>query len=389
MSQFQFTVSRRAALGLAAGLGASRLAGVVGAQDAPAFSLSLLVEGLDQPLYLVDAADGSGRLFVVEKTGAIRIFQDGALHESLWLDLRDQVSSGGEQGLLGLALHPQFAENGILFVDYTDLDGNTQLVRYTQSEAGGNLVDPSTAFTVLSVDQPAPNHNGGMLAFGPDGYLYVGLGDGGSQGDPDGNGQNLGVLLGKILRIDVDADPGDEGYAVPADNPFVSNPDARSEIWATGLRNPWRFSFDRETGDMWIGDVGQNGFEEIDFQPAGMGGLNYGWSLAEGPVCYNDPACESNDQLTWPVFSYGRDVGIAVTGGYVYRGSAVPGLYGSYLLGDYGTGYLWTLTADGDGAYIASEPAPTDLLISSFGEDSSGELYVVDLNGSVFQIVAS
>ncbi len=388
MTFCDFTLTRRAALGFSAGLGIAFAAGDAGAQDAASFSLSLLAEGLDKPLFLADPNDGSGRLFIVEQTGAIRILRDGAIEATPWLDLTESVSGSNEQGLLGLALHPEFTSNGLLFVHFTNLNGNTVVQRYQQSTDNSDQVDMDSGFTVLTVEQPAPNHNGGMLAFGPDGYLYIGLGDGGSQGDPSGNGQDLGVLLGKILRIDIDSDPGDGGYIVPVDNPFVQIFSARGEIWATGLRNPWRFSFDRETGDLWIGDVGQNSFEEIDFQPAGVGGLNYGWSLAEGPVCYNDPSCDTNDQLTWPVFTYGRDVGLSVTGGYVYRGETVSGLYGSYLCGDYGTGSIWVLTPDGNGEYSASDPIPTDLLISSFGEDAAGELYVLDLNGSVFQIVA-
>jgi len=194
------------------------------------------------------------------------------------------------------------------------------------------------------------------------------------------------VLLGKILRLDIDSDPRGGGYLIPADNPFTAVFNARGEIWATGLRNPWRFSFDRSTGDLWIADVGQNSFEEINVQPAGAGGQNYGWSLAEGFSCYNDPECESNSNLTWPVFSYGRDVGISVTGGYVYRGAESPDLDGVYFCGDYGTGYIWLLASNGDGTYSASDPIPTELNISSFAEDAAGELYVIDLNGSIHRI---
>lgn len=388
MSVFRFGFSRRAALMLAGIAGLAPVAERASAQDGDDFSLSLLVEGLDRPVFMVDANDGSGRFFIVEQSGRIRIWRDGALLDLPWLDLSGQISGGSEQGLLGLALHPAFAENGRIFVHYTDADGNTAIERYEQSAENSDQVDANSVFRVLSVEQPAPNHNGGMIAFGPDGYLYVGLGDGGDQGDPSGNGQNLGVLLGKILRLDIDADPGTGGYIIPADNPFVPLFDARGEIWSTGLRNPWRFSFDRKTGDMWIGDVGQNAFEEINFQAAGKGGQNYGWSLAEGFGCYNDPQCEDASGLTWPLFAYGRDVGIAVSGGYVYRGSAIPELEGAYFFGDYGTGNIWLLAANDDGAYSASDPIPTEFNISSFAEDSSGELYVVDLNGSIFQIIA-
>ena len=316
------TFTRRRALGVTAALGLSQFATEVAAQDVAVFALSLVAEGFDRPVFLADPNDESGRFFVVEQTGKIRILRNGELLPDPWLDLSGNVSGSSEQGLLGLALHPNFASNGIFFVHYTDLDGNTVVARYEQQSDKPDQVDMDSVFTVLTAEQPAPNHNGGMIVFGPDGYLYIGLGDGGNQGDPSGNGQNLGVLLGKILRLDVDTEPGEGGYIVPPDNPFVSDPDARGEIWATGLRNPWRFSFDRETNDLWIGDVGQNAFEEINREPAGTGGLNYGWSLAEGPVCYNDPDCESNELLTWPVFAYGRELGIAVSGGYVYRGTA-------------------------------------------------------------------
>jgi glucose/arabinose dehydrogenase len=373
---------------LGAGLAATPLTGrTARAQDA-GFTLSTFAEGFDRPLYMADPNDGSGRMFVVEQIGHIHVVVDGELVLEPFLDISDQVSGSSEQGLLGLALHPNFAENGILFIDYTDLDGNTQVVRYTMSDDNPDQVDPDSAEVVLIVEQPARNHNGGMLAFGPDGYLYISLGDGGQQGDPEGHGQNLETLLGSILRLDVDSEPVEGSYVIPEDNPFVLTEGARAEIWHYGLRNPWRFSFDRETGDMWIGDVGQTAFEEIDLQPAGVGGMNFGWSLAEGFECYSDETCQEAD-IDWPVFAYGRELGIAVTGGYVYRGEAIPALSGSYLLGDYGTGYMWILTPDGDGAYAASDPIPTDLSISSFAEDAAGELYVIDLSGGIYQIVGS
>jgi glucose/arabinose dehydrogenase len=378
-------VSRRALL---AGVGAAAIAQPLAertlAQAEFGFTLSTFVEGFDRPLFMADANDGSGRFFVVEQGGLIRIVVGGQILDEPWLDLSDQVTSGGEQGLLGLALHPEFAENGIAFVDYTDLDGNTQVVRYAQSADDPNRLDPASAMTILTVEQPARNHNGGMLEFGPDGMLYVSLGDGGNQGDPDGHGQDIGTLLGSILRIDVD--PVAEGYEVPEGNPFDAVDGAQGEIWVYGLRNPWRFSFDRETGDLWIGDVGQNAAEEIDVVPAGTSGQNFGWNLAEGFECYADPDCQSAD-IVWPVFTYGRDVGLSVVGGYVYRGSTIDGLTGRYLLGDYGTGYLWVLSPEDDETWSASEPIPTDLTISSFAEDASGELYVIDLNGSIRRIV--
>jgi glucose/arabinose dehydrogenase len=380
--------SRRSGL-LGAGLiAASPLIDRTALAQADAFALSTFAQGFERPVFMADPNDGTGRMFVIEQGGHIHIVQDGEILPDPLLDLSDQVSGGAEQGLLGLALHPEFVDNSILFIDYTDVDGNTQVVRYTISEDDPNLLDPDSAEVVISVEQPARNHNGGMLAFGPDGYLYIALGDGGRQGDPEGHGQNLGTLLGSILRLDVDSEPIGGGYVIPEDNPFVLTEGARAEIWTYGLRNPWRFSFDRETGDMWIGDVGQTAFEEIDLQPAGVGGMNFGWSLAEGFECYSDDNCQEAD-IDWPVFAYGRELGIAVTGGYVYRGEAIPALTGSYLLGDYGTGYMWVLTPEGDGVYAASDPIPTDLSISSFAEDAAGELYIIDLSGGIYQIVSS
>ena len=380
--------SRRSALlgtGLAA---ASHIAGrAAGAQEA-GFTLSSFAEGFDRPVFMADSDDGTGRMFVVEQGGLIWIVQDGEILADPFLDISDRVTGGSEQGLLGLALHPEFAENGTLFIDYTDLDGHTQIVRYRLSDDSPDQLDPDSGEVVITVEQPARNHNGGMLAFGPDSYFYIALGDGGRQGDPEGHGQDLSTLLGSILRIDVDSEPISGGYVIPEDNPFVTVEGAAKEIWSYGLRNPWRFSFDRATGDLWIGDVGQNAFEEVDRQPAGEGGQNYGWNLAEGDACYADENCESAD-IVWPVFTYGRDLGITVVGGYVYNGEAIPSLVGSYLLGDYGTGFIWVLTPDGDGAYSASEPIPTDLTISSFAEDAAGELYVIDLSGAVYQIVGA
>jgi glucose/arabinose dehydrogenase len=380
-------VSRRGVL-MGAGLAAAPLLGRPARAQEAEFTLSAFAEGFERPLFMADPNDGTGRMFVVEQVGHIHVVIDGELLLEPMLNIEDQVTGGSEQGLLGLALHPNFAGNGTLFIDYTDLDGNTQVVRYTIADDNPDRLDPDSAQVVISVEQPARNHNGGMLAFGPDGYFYVSLGDGGNQGDPEGHGQNRGTLLGSILRLDVDSEPVEGGYVIPEDNPFVQTEGAMSEIWHYGLRNPWRFSFDRETGDMWIGDVGQRAFEEVDFQPAGVGGMNFGWSLAEGFECYSDENCQDAD-IDWPVFAYGRDLGIAVTGGYVYRGEAVPSLAGRYLLGDYGTGYMWVLTPDGDGAYTPSDPIPTDLSISSFAEDAAGELYVIDLSGGIYQIVGS
>ncbi|MEO8354767.1 MAG: PQQ-dependent sugar dehydrogenase, partial [Chloroflexota bacterium] len=300
------------------------------------YDWQMIISGLQRPVDL--QADGSGRLFVIEKPGHIRILQDGQLLDQPFLDITDRVGSrGNEQGLLGLAFHPQYAENGRFFVNYTNNNGDTVLARF-QVSTDPNSADPNTELKLLGVDQPFANHNGGGLAFGSDGYLYAGLGDGGSAGDPMGNGQNTKTLLGKILRLDVDSA---EPYVAPSDNPFGN------EIWAYGLRNPWRLSFDRVTGDLYIGDVGQGAWEEIDFLAAGSaGGANFGWDFREGAHDYEGGGPEG---LIDPVAEYSHpEGGCSVTGGYVYRGS-MPEWNGIYLYGDYCTGIIWGLNRSNDG----------------------------------------
>jgi glucose/arabinose dehydrogenase len=349
-----------------------------------ALNTQLLVDGLTSPVQLVDANDGTGRMFIVQKTGQVLIFKDGAVASKPFLDISGHVSGSSEQGLLSIALHPKFKENGTFFIDYTDRNGNSQIERWAVSKDNPDVADPDSATTILEQDQPFPNHNGGLLLFGPDNYLYTGFGDGGSGGDPEGNGQDLGVLLGKILRIDVDHTVEDLPYAIPSDNPFINRNDARSEIWAYGLRNPWRFSFDRETGDLYIADVGQGQYEEADFNPAGKGGLNFGWVITEGPHCYEQDTCDQTG-LTLPFFSYThQEGGCSITGGYVYRGNAIPSLSGAYLAGDYCSGLVWAVNPE-TGA--ASAPVETNLSISSFAEDAEGELYLIDLNGAIYKIV--
>jgi glucose/arabinose dehydrogenase len=360
--------------------------------DPSTFSVKLteIASGLSQPLEVVDPDDGSGRLFIVEKTGTVRILKDGKMSDSPFLDITDHVSSGSEQGLLSLAFDPKFKDNGVFYIDYTNTDGNTRVERWHVSKDNPDKADPSSVFQILAVDQPYPNHNGGLLMFGPDGDLYIGLGDGGSEGDPNENGQNLNTLLGKILRIHVDPETNDANhpYSIPKDNPFVDKQDARAEIWAYGLRNPWRFSFDRKTGDLYIADVGQNTYEEIDVQPAkSKGGENYGWNTMEGDSCYVTSPCDQSG-LTLPVFTYTHDSGCSVTGGFVYRGKASPSLDGVYLFSDYCSGLLWGLGKNSDGAWVASKPVDTGLSVSSFGEDANGELYVTDLNGGVYKVNA-
>jgi glucose/arabinose dehydrogenase len=354
--------------------------------DPSLYQLVEVVGGFNHPLLVTHAGDGSGRLFVVEQGGMIWIIQDDNLIKSPFLDISGLVNhSTSEGGLLGLAFHPDYAENGLFFVDYTDSDGNTAVARYQVSADNPNEADPESVAIILTVDQPYSNHNGGNVIFGPDGYLYIGLGDGGSAGDPDHNGQNPHTLLGTILRIDVNADTG---YAIPVDNPFADGQDGAPEVWAWGLRNPWRFTFDRATGDLYIGDVGQNQWEEIDFQPADSpGGVNYGWNIYEGNHAYT-PADPPADMVL-PVAEYSHQSGISVTGGYVYRGQVLPDLQGVYLYADYGMGTIWSLYRDESGTWNSDVFLQPGLVISSFGEDEQGELYVVDYSGRLFRLEAA
>lgn len=366
-------------------LASSLIAVPASAQDETVGSdigLEPVAEGLTQPLAVVDAGDDSGRLFVVEKPGTIRIVQDGAVLPEPFLDITDRVGDGGfEQGLLGLAFAPDYADSGLFYVDYTDEGGNTMVSRFAVTD-DPNIADPASEQAILRQEQPYPNHNGGQLAFGPDNYLYIGLGDGGSGGDPQGNGQSLDTWLGKILRIEVDPQYVPEGqtYGIPEDNPFIDQEGALPEIWAYGLRNPWRFSFDRETGDLWIADVGQNEIEEIDLAPVGEGGLNFGWNITEGTQCYLEDGCDTAP-YSMPVMEYTHDLGCSVTGGFVYRGEDMPGLQGAYLFGDFCTGLIWSGTSSDGETWTMSDPVDTGLGISAFGEDSDGNLYVTDLNG--------
>lgn len=353
--------------------------------------LQLVAGGLETPVGLAHAGDDSGRLFVVEKVGRIRVYQDGELLAAPLLDISDRVGSAqSEQGLLGLAFHPGYAENGLFFVNYTDRQGATVVSRFSMAagwEPGGPpAADPGSEMPMLKLDQPAGNHNGGHLAFGPDGYLYIGTGDGGGSGDKYGNGQNGTTLLGAMLRLDVDSG---EPYTIPADNPFVGDPDIRDEIWALGLRNPWRYSFDRLTGDLYIADVGQNVYEEVNLQPAAQaGGQNYGWPIMEASHCF--PADRQCDQagLTLPLIEYDHKQGCSVTGGYVYRGEEFPGFQGVYLFGDYCSGRIWGMAAQAGGEPQVVELAMADVQLSAFGEDEGGELYLLDMGrGELFKLV--
>ena len=353
--------------------------------DVGGVTWSLVASGLDQPTQLTHAGDGSGRIFVLERPGAIRIIENGQVRRQPFLDIGDRVGhSASEQGLLGIAFHPRYTENGYFYVNYTDRAGDTVIARFRAS-ADPNLADPGTEIRLLTVVQPYANHNGGSVNFGPDGYLYLGLGDGGAAYDPDSNAQNLDSLLGALLRIDVDRTEGEKAYAIPTHNPFA-NGEGRPEIWAYGLRNPWRFSFDARTGDLYIADVGQSSWEEIDFLPAGhAGGANFGWDYREGAHSLNGPPPESLT-FTDPVAEYGRGGGCSVTGGHVYRGSALPDWVGVYLYGDFCSGKVWGLLRLENGGWANSQLFDLEANISSFGVDERGELYLVDFSGRIFRL---
>jgi glucose/arabinose dehydrogenase len=346
--------------------------------------LELVADGFVEPVAVTGAGDGSGRLFVAEQQGRIRIVGGG-----VFLDISARVDSvDNEQGLLGLAFHPGYASNGYFFVNYTHDPGpgldTTRVSRFQVSAADPGVADPASESVLLEFEQDFSNHNGGDLHFGPDGFLYIASGDGGSGGDPNDRGQSLDTLLGKILRLDVDSG---SPYAVPADNPFVGDPVALDEIWAYGLRNPWRFSFDRATGDLFIGDVGQGSREEVNRQPAASsGGENYGWSCMEGDLAPGFNSCDDGP-LTPPIMVYGTGANCAVTGGFVYRGR-IGGLHGRYVFGDYCSGKVWS-AAEAAGLWTAQEWGAVGFGLASFGEDDDGELLVVDRDdGAIFRFVS-
>ena len=344
---------------------------------------------LDRMVLLTHAGDDTGRLFVVLQPGRIVVFENDPAVESThtFLDIRERVSdAGNEEGLLGLAFDPAYVENGYFYVYYSAARPRRSVIsRFSVSPGNPNRADSGSELVFMEVEQPYSNHNGGHLVFSPDGMLYVGLGDGGAAGDPQGNGQDTSTLLGSILRIDVSRLDDLGTYEVPDDNPLAgSGGTARGEIWAYGLRNPWRFSFDRETGTLWAADVGQNLYEEIDIiRP----GLNYGWNVMEGSQCFRQQGCDAQG-LTMPVAEYGRDGGCSVTGGHVYRGRRIPSLYGAYLYGDFCSGKIWALRHDGAAVTEHMEIADTGLSISSFGEDPSGEVYVLTFEGVIYRFAA-
>ncbi len=348
----------------------------------PGIVARLVVSGLRSPLDLQSVREDRERLYVVEQGGRIRVVRNGQLQPAAFLDVSDRISTGGERGLLGLAFHPRFAQNRRFFVNYTDPAGDTRIAEFTASspdEAGA-----STERTLLRVSQPFSNHNGGGLAFGTDGYLYAGLGDGGSGGDPLGSGQRLDTHLGKMLRIDVDAG---SPYAVPADNPFRARAGALPEIWAYGLRNPFRFSFDRVTGELYVGDVGQGSVEEIDVSAARAGGQNYGWNVTEGSACYSPRTGCDKTGITGPVFEYDHSQGCSVTGGVVYRGCRMPGLAGTYFFGDFCRGGIRSFRfSAGQATDVRSWSLSGPGAVSSFGVDADGEVYVVDYGGAVYRL---
>lgn len=351
-------------------------------------SLNSIASGFRSPTYITSAKDGSNRLFVVEQPGRIQVVQNGQVLPTPFLDISSRVKSGGEQGLLSIAFPPSYADKGYFYVNYTNTAGNTVIARYRLT-SDRNAADPSSEQILLTIDQPFANHNGGQIAFGADGYLYIGMGDGGSAGDPQNNAQNPDSLLGKILRIDVESGAA---YTIPSSNPFVGSRDpgdrVRDEIWASGVRNPWRFSFDRQTGDLYIADVGQGALEEVDFQPANsQGGENYGWRLREGSKPFDDPR-GTTAGLVAPVAEYDHSQGQSITGGFVYRGQPTSSLQGVYLYGDFISGQLWGLRRNGQ----QWENAPlldTPYGISTFGEDEAGNLYLADyFKGDIYSIAA-
>jgi glucose/arabinose dehydrogenase len=357
------------------------------AAELPTLALVSPVGGFSSPVGITHAGDGSGRVFVVEQGGRVRVIKNGSVLSSPFLDISARISSGGERGLLGLAFPYDYARRGYFYVDYTNPAGDTVISRFRRSASNADAADASSEQVILTIAQPFANHNGGQLAFGRDGFLYVGMGDGGDAGDPGNRAQNPAQLLGKILRIDVETGRP-YTYTVPASNPFVSRAGFRPEIWALGVRNPWRFSFDRLTADLFVADVGQGAFEEIDFQPStSAGGENYGWRIMEGTHCFNPNPCDMTG-LTLPVVEYGHGAGdCSVTGGYVYRAPTFPRMQGLYLYGDFCSGRIWGLRRENN-AWTNTQLLDTSISISAFGEDEPGNVYVASYGtGQIFQLV--
>ena len=379
-------------------LALTSLAPVVAAQepapfDATGFSIGLeqVASGFEQPVFVTAADDGSDRLFVVERAGRIRIIASGQVAPEPFLDITPIVESGSsEQGLLSVAFPPDFSQSGVFYVYYTARGGegvgDNTIARYRVSEADPGRADAESGEVLMAIPDERVNHNGGLVLFGPDGFLYAGFGDGGGGGDPDGNGQNPRTVLGSIIRIDPNGD--ESPYAIPPENPFADGEAGAPEVWIWGLRNPWRFSFDRETGDLFIADVGQNAVEEINWLPAGTaGGTNFGWNVTEGTRCFRTDSCDTAG-FTPPVAEYSHDFGCTVVGGYIYRGTLESELDGVYLFADFCSGLVWGLGRNAAGQWLVSDPVETGLSISSFGEDARGEVYLVDLRGEIFRVTA-
>ncbi len=372
---------------LIAGLGMPLLLHVNAEQAAnPDYSWQSVASGLNRPTSIVQPPDSSGRLFVTEQPGTIRIIDNGKVLPTPFLNVTSKLTSGGnEQGLLDIAFHPDYAKNGIFFITYTRPDGQPTLARYKVSANNPNVADANSGKALISIPHPFPNHNGSQIEFGADGYLYYGMGDGGSGGDPFNNGQNKQALLGSLMRIDVNT--GDQ-YGIPTDNPFVGDKSARPELWAKGLRNPWRFSFDMKTHELYIADVGQNQWEEINVQPAdSKGGENYGWSVVEAS---HDFKAGDKTGFVFPVTEYDHSNGnCSVTGGYVYRGKTLPKLDGVYLYADYCSGNIWALNRDTSGKWVNQTFMNTSYNITTFGQDTDGEIYMADQkSGTIFKLVA-
>ena len=343
-------------------------------------AVAVAVDGLSAPVDVTNAGDGTGRLFIAEQAGRIRIVRDGALVDRPFLDIIGRIKSGGERGLLGLAFHPDYPTDPRVFVDYTDRDGNTVVASFRVSATNPNQADPDSETILLHIRQPFANHNGGAVVFGPDGMLYIGMGDGGSGGDPQGNGRRLDTLLAKVLRIDVGGAGSGTPYRVPPDNPFVTTAGARPEIWLTGLRNPWRMRFDPATGDLWIGDVGQNAWEEIDVARAGGRGLDYGWNTMEGFHCFAPPDGCDRTGLTLPLAEYGHSLGCAVIGGVVVRDPRQGRLDGGYLFGDACSHDLRLMDPTGDGRREPVIVTKLGRTLSSIGVAEDGTVYATSLD---------
>lgn len=376
-------------LALMAACGGGGNGGGGGTPQPLSLTLRQVASGLEFPVFL-SAPDGDARLFIVERAGRIRVVENGSLLAAPFLDIESRTSTDGERGLLSLAFHPQYAANGFFFIYYTNLAGDIVIERMRVSAVNRNAADPVSSVIVLTIAHPVfSNHNGGLLSFGPDGLLYAGTGDGGGAGDPFGNAQNTNSLLGKLLRIDVDSAAA--SYAIPPDNPFAGQAGRRGEIWAYGLRNPWRYAFDAAANLLYIADVGQAQLEEVDIAPAGQGGINYGWNIMEGTQCFNSASCNQGG-LTLPAFEYTHGVnganGCSITGGYVYRGSAIPALAGQYLFSDYCGGWLKSVRrTDGSVSAPLDWGIPQVGNITSFGQDGHKELYMLSETGSVYRIV--